>query len=84
MLLVSKSLHTFSSFDFQEIKKIQPSGPYNIAGFSGGSPVAYEIANKLSMQSEKVTYRAYFLEAYQAGLLDLNKFYELPFYCQNS
>ena len=44
-------------FSFQEIKKTQPSGPYNIAGFSAGSTVAYEIAQQLVKQSDAVNHR---------------------------
>jgi thioesterase domain-containing protein/acyl carrier protein len=38
------------------IKKLQPSGPYQIAGFCTGGMVAYEMARQLQLQGEKVSF----------------------------
>ncbi len=37
-----------------EIRKVQPSGPYILGGFSGGGIVAYEMARQLIEQGEEV------------------------------
>ena len=37
----------------QEVKKVQPQGPYNIAGYSFGAAVAFEMA--LQLQKEEGT-----------------------------
>jgi thioesterase domain-containing protein/acyl carrier protein len=38
----------------EEIRKIQPEGPYLLGGFSGGGITAYEMARQLLAQGEKV------------------------------
>jgi thioesterase domain-containing protein/acyl carrier protein len=38
----------------QEIRRIQPHGPYHLCGFSFGGQVAYEIARKLRAEGETV------------------------------
>ncbi|MCB1124189.1 MAG: hypothetical protein KJT03_21740, partial [Verrucomicrobiae bacterium] len=42
-----KSLDAIGSHCMREIKKIQPEGPYILAGFSFGGVVAYETARKI-------------------------------------
>jgi amino acid adenylation domain-containing protein len=37
-----------------DIRKVQPHGPYYLSGFSGGGVVAYEMAQMLSDQGERV------------------------------
>lgn len=44
----------------QEIRTVQPNGSYNLAGFSSGGIVAYEIAQQLVAQGEKVELLAMF------------------------
>ncbi len=39
----------------EEIRKVQPTGPYLLGGFSGGGIAAYEIARQLLAQGEKIT-----------------------------
>ncbi|WP_234186593.1 type I polyketide synthase [Shinella sp. NM-101] len=39
-----------------EIRTVQPSGPYLLAGYSGGGIVAYEIAHQLSALDEEVAH----------------------------
>ncbi|NJK64511.1 MAG: hypothetical protein HC921_19095 [Synechococcaceae cyanobacterium SM2_3_1] len=38
----------------EDIRLIQPAGPYQVGGYSGGSFVAYEIARQLKLQGEEV------------------------------
>lgn len=38
----------------EEIRKVQPNGPYLLGGFSGGGIVAYEMARQLIEQGEEV------------------------------
>lgn len=40
----------------EAIHSRQPHGPYAIAGYSYGSPVAYEIAKRLEAQGERVAF----------------------------
>lgn len=44
----------------QEIKRIQPYGPYRIGGYSFGGLVAYEMAQQLDAQGEQVALLALF------------------------
>ncbi len=44
----------------QEIRTVQPQGPYYLAGFSFGGLVAYEMAQQLHTQGQKVTLLALF------------------------
>ena len=44
----------------QEIKKVQPEGPYRIGGYSFGGLVAYEMAQMLEAQGEQVALLALF------------------------
>lgn len=48
------NLDSMGEFYLQAIKKIQPSGPYNIAGASFGANMSVIIANKLLAQGDKV------------------------------
>jgi len=38
----------------QEIRQVQPEGPYLLGGFSGGGLIAFEIANQLIQSGERV------------------------------
>jgi aspartate racemase len=44
----------------QEIRKIQPEGPYRVGGYSFGGLVAYEMAQQLEAQGERVALLALF------------------------
>ena len=44
----------------QEIRKIQPEGPYRIGGYSFGGLVAYEMAQQLEAQGEEMALLALF------------------------
>jgi thioesterase domain-containing protein/acyl carrier protein len=41
---------------YQEIKKIQPHGPYYLLGYSFGGTIAYEIANLFKQDGEKISF----------------------------
>ena len=43
-----------ASHYIQEIRKIQPDGPYLLIGYSMGATIAYEIAVQLSAQGQKI------------------------------
>lgn len=38
----------------EAIRKVQPHGPYMLAGYSGGGVIAYEINRRLKLENEKV------------------------------
>ncbi|MBV6325547.1 amino acid adenylation domain-containing protein, partial [Duganella sp. HSC-15S17] len=40
----------------REIRKVQPSGPYRLAGWSAGGTIAYEIAHQLISVDERVEF----------------------------
>jgi acyl-CoA synthetase (AMP-forming)/AMP-acid ligase II/thioesterase domain-containing protein len=51
-----KTLHGMAQCYTSHIRKIQPTGPYAIAGYSLGSSVAYEIAKLLELMDEQVPF----------------------------
>jgi len=50
----------------EEIRKVQPNGPYNFCGSSGGGVVVYEMAQQLRAQGEEVGLLA-FVDTYGPG-----------------
>lgn len=48
------SIEELSGFYIQQIKKIQPHGPYNLAGSSFGATIVVEITKQLEEQGEQV------------------------------
>lgn len=54
------SISEMAKFYIDEMKKIQSSGPYFIAGASFGSMVAIEMANQLNLTGEKVSFLGVF------------------------
>ncbi|KAG5936376.1 Type I Iterative PKS [Claviceps pazoutovae] len=48
------SIQEMASIFIRAIRKIQPHGPYLIGGWSAGGIYAYEVAYRLTMQSEKI------------------------------
>ncbi|MDZ8055524.1 MAG: AMP-binding protein [Aulosira sp. ZfuVER01] len=48
------SLNEMAAYYIQEIRKVQPKGPYYIGGYSFGGIIAFEIAQQLQAQSEKI------------------------------
>lgn len=56
----STSVVEMASRYIQEIRKVQPQGPYFLGGFSFGGLVAYEMAQQLYAQGEKISLLAIF------------------------
>ncbi|KOP23591.1 amino acid adenylation protein [Hapalosiphon sp. MRB220] len=56
----------------QAIQEVQPTGPYQIGGWSFGGVVAYETAQQLQQQGKEVSLLA-ILDSYVPILLDKNK-----------
>ncbi|MFK0522815.1 SDR family NAD(P)-dependent oxidoreductase [Paenibacillus illinoisensis] len=48
------SVHDMARYYCEIIKAVQPEGPYNLAGFSFGGTVAYEMTRQLQMQDKQV------------------------------
>jgi thioesterase domain-containing protein/acyl carrier protein len=76
--LLFKNIQEMASFYLKAIQKIQPSGPYLLAGASFGATVSIEIANQLLKAGERVNF---------IGLLDgwpiySKKFWEKEFFEQ--
>lgn len=55
-----KSVENIASYYIQEMKKIQPEGPYCLAGYCGFGEVALEMAQQLTAKGEKVIFLALF------------------------
>jgi acyl carrier protein len=47
-------MEDMAAYYLQEIKKVQPMGPYQIAGYCYGAIVAFEMANQLTENNEEV------------------------------
>jgi hypothetical protein len=48
-----KTIHEMAECYYENIKKIQPEGPYAIAGYSLGSSVAYEVAKLMERDGKR-------------------------------
>ena len=51
----------------QMMRAVQPEGPYRIAGYSGGGPIAYEVATQLIGLEQKVEFVGLFDAHYWPG-----------------
>jgi len=51
-----RRIEEFSTRYIREIRKIQPRGPYNIIGYSGGGTIAYEMARQLRQSGDRVAF----------------------------
>lgn len=51
-------IETLASKYINEIRVVQPQGPYNLAGICSGAIVAFEMANQLKKDGEKVDFLA--------------------------
>lgn len=49
------SLTDLAAFYIKQIKKVQPTGPYNVAGYSFGGSVAFEMVSLLEKNGEKAS-----------------------------
>lgn len=47
-------IETMAQFHIEEIRRVQPHGPYLLIGYSLGGLVVYEIARQLASQGEKI------------------------------
>ena len=52
--LIYKDINEMAENYFLEIKKIQPSGPYYLIGYSFGGNIALEIANLMEKQNDRI------------------------------
>ncbi|CAG7726006.1 unnamed protein product, partial [Allacma fusca] len=50
-----ESIEKLAEYYLNEIKNVQPTGPYKIAGYTFGASVAFELALQLEKQNEKVS-----------------------------
>ncbi len=50
----AKTIEEIASRYISDIRKIQPSGPYHLLGFSFGGLIAYEIARQLNRRGESI------------------------------
>lgn len=55
-----ESVEKMAAFYLEEIKEIQPQGPYLLGGYSLGGTVAYEMAQQLNGAGEKAAFLAMF------------------------
>ncbi|TKK67990.1 amino acid adenylation domain-containing protein [Ilyomonas limi] len=55
-----KSVESIAAYYVQEMKKIQPEGPYCLGGYCGFGEVALEMAQQLTAKGDKVTFLALF------------------------
>ncbi|MBK1990596.1 AMP-binding protein [Sphaerospermopsis aphanizomenoides BCCUSP55] len=66
----------------QQIRTIQPQGPYFLGGYSFGGVVAYEMARQLQKQGEKVSFLA-MLDTCRPGYYQRLSFLKrIPLHCQ--
>jgi thioesterase domain-containing protein/acyl carrier protein len=61
------NVEQMASFYIQEIKKIQPHGPYFLCGWSLGGLIAFEIAQQLFQQGSQIAFLA-ILDSYPPDL----------------
>ncbi len=53
-------IQDMAAYYIQEIRTVQPQGPYFLAGYSSGGLIAFEMAQQLHRQGEKVAFLAVF------------------------
>jgi acyl transferase domain-containing protein/thioesterase domain-containing protein/acyl carrier protein len=59
-LEIDTSIEAMASRYLEAIRAHQPVGPYRLAGYSGGGVVAYEMAQQLKRDGEKVSHLIFF------------------------
>ncbi|PSK97276.1 thioesterase domain-containing protein, partial [Cecembia rubra] len=62
------SIEQMAAFNISLIRKVQPQGPYQLAGHSMGGWIAVEIAKQLTEQGEKVAFLGLF-DSYSPNVL---------------
>ena len=55
-----KKVEEIAAYYIQEMKKIQPNGPYCLGGYCGFGEVALEVAQQLTAKGEKIIFLALF------------------------
>ncbi|HEY0792236.1 MAG TPA: thioesterase domain-containing protein, partial [Chthoniobacterales bacterium] len=58
--IVRTSVETIAEYYWQEMRKVQPTGPYLLGGYSFGGVVAYEMARLIRAAGEEVALLALF------------------------
>jgi len=53
-------IEDMAAYYLQEVRTVQPQGPYFLAGYSSGGLIAFEMAQQLHRQGEKVAFLAIF------------------------
>jgi amino acid adenylation domain-containing protein len=76
-------LEDMAAHYIQEIKTVQPKGPYFLAGYSFGGLVGYEIAQQLQQQGQEVATLAMFDTCRPGYRQRLSFFARLPLHLQN-
>jgi len=57
-----ESVHSLAKYYLKQIRKVQPTGPYNIAGYSFGCTIALEMALLLENEDKKLVKTLLFLD----------------------
>ncbi|OYD90243.1 hypothetical protein CDG76_31445 [Nostoc sp. 'Peltigera membranacea cyanobiont' 210A] len=76
------SIEDMANHYIQEIRTIQPNGPYFLAGYSFGGVVAFEMAQQLYVQNQKVAFLGLFdviSPTLELTRLSINNFLKLHF-----
>ncbi len=53
-------IEDIAAYYIQEVRTVQPQGPYFLAGYSSGGLIAFEMAQQLHRQGEKIAFLAVF------------------------
>ncbi|MDQ7089818.1 MAG: sulfotransferase [Methylococcales bacterium] len=51
-------IEEIAAYYLEAVRQVQPRGPYNIGGYSGGVYISYEMAQQLTVQGEEVGFLA--------------------------
>ncbi len=62
---ISETIEEMAIDYIEAIKKVQPSGPYNMGGYCMGGTIAYEMAHQLTLNGDKVD-NLFLIETYNA------------------
>jgi acyl-CoA synthetase (AMP-forming)/AMP-acid ligase II/thioesterase domain-containing protein/acyl carrier protein len=75
---VATSIEAMAEFSVKSIRAVQPEGPYFVGGWCSAGLIAYEIAQKLSMQGQEVALLTLF-DTVNPGRLDELSVLQVPF-----
>jgi thioesterase domain-containing protein len=65
---VTLSMQELASRSVAELQRVQPHGPYCIAGFCFGGVLAFEVAQQLVKQGEEVAFLGLLAASYEPGI----------------